>query len=54
MTRFNVSKNVIRAIVKLDQEITQYGKVCRFQGGDLMTGRHFVKMSEDSRDTSFV
>jgi len=44
--------NVIRAIVKLDQEITQFGKVC--QGGDLMTGCHFVKKSEDSQDTSFV
>ena len=46
--------NVIRAIVKLNQEITQFGKVRCFQEGNLMTGHHFVKKSEDSRDTSFV
>lgn len=53
-TRFNVQKAVVRTIVKLDKEITQYGKVRRSQGGDLMVGRHFVKISEDSRDASFV
>jgi hypothetical protein len=53
-TRFNVLKNVVRTVIKLDQEIIQFGKVRRFQGGDLMTGRHFVKKSEDTRDASFV
>jgi hypothetical protein len=45
---------VVQSVVKLDQEITQFAKVRRFQGGDLMTGRHFVKKSEDTRDASFV
>jgi hypothetical protein len=53
-TRFNVPKNLVRTILKLDQEITQFGKVRRLQGGDLMIGRHFVKKSEDTRDASFV
>jgi hypothetical protein len=53
-TRFNIQKTVVRSIVKLDKEITQYGKVRRLQGGDLMTGRHLIKKSEDSRDASFV
>ncbi len=52
--RFNVLKNVVRTVIKLDQEIIQFGKVHRFQGGDLMTGRHFVKKSEDTWDASFV
>ena len=53
-TRFNVHKSVVRTVVKLDQEIIQFGKVRRLQGGDLMTGRHFVNKSEDTRDASFV
>ena len=53
-TRFNVRKNVVQTVVKLDQEVTQFGKVRRLQGGDLMTGRHFVNKSEDTRDASFV
>ncbi len=53
-TRFNVLKNLVRTVIKLDREIIQFGKVRRFQGGDLMTGRHFVKKSEDTRDASFV
>jgi hypothetical protein len=51
-TRFNVQKTVVRSFIKLDKEVSQYGKVRR--GGDLMTGRHLVKESEDSRDASFV
>ena len=51
-TRFNVQKTVVRSIIKLDKEVLQYGKVR--QGNDLMTGCHFVKKSEDSRDASFV
>ena len=53
-TRFNVQKKVIQSILKLDEEITQYGKVYRLQGGDQMTGSHFFKKSEDSWDASFV
>jgi hypothetical protein len=53
-TRFNVHKNVVRTVVKLDQEINQFGKVRRLQGGDLMTSCHFVNKSEDTRDASFV
>ena len=53
-TRFNVHKSVVRTVVKLDQEIIQFGKVRRLQGGDLMTGRHFVNKSEDTWDASFV
>src|SRR5882762_7260707 len=43
---------LLQSIIKLDKEVIQYGKVRL--GGDLMTGRHFVKKSEDSRDASFV
>jgi len=53
-TRFNVHKNIVRTVIKLDQEIIQFGKVRRLQGGDLMTGCHFVNKSEDTRDASFV
>jgi hypothetical protein len=51
-TRFNVEKKVIKSVLKLDEEIIQYGKV--YRGGDRMTGCHLVKKSEDSRDASFV
>jgi hypothetical protein len=51
-TRFEVPKKVVRAIVKLEKEITQFGKVRK--GDDIMTGCHFVKKSEDTRDASFV
>jgi hypothetical protein len=53
-TRFNVQKKDVQSIFKLDQPITQYGRVCGLDGGDRMIGRHFVKKSEDSRDASFV
>lgn len=53
-TRFNVQKKDVQSILKLDQPITQYGRVCRLEGGDRMIGRHFVKETEDSRDSSFV
>ena len=53
-TRFNVQKKDVQSILKFDQPITQYGRVCRLEGGDRMIGRHFVKETEDSRDSSFV
>ena len=53
-TRFNLQVKDIKSIVKLDQQVTQYGRVRRLEGGDLMIGCHFVKMTEDSRDASFV
>jgi hypothetical protein len=53
-TRFKVEKKVVQSIVKLDQPITQYGRVRGLDGGDRMIGRHFVKENEDSRDASFV
>ncbi len=53
-TCFNVRKNVVQSIVKLDQPIVQYGKVTRLEGGDVMIGRDLVKETEDSRDASFV
>ncbi len=53
-TRFNVQLNVVKSVIKLDQPITQYGRVSRLEGGDLMIGRHLVKAAEDSRDASFV
>lgn len=53
-TRFDVQKSVVKSVIKLDQPITQYGRVSRLEGGDLMIGRHFVKGAEDSRDASFV
>ena len=53
-TRFNVGKNVVQSVVKLDQPIIQYGKVTRLEGGDLMVGRDLVTETDDSRDASFV
>jgi hypothetical protein len=53
-TRFKVQKKVVQSIVKLDQPIHQYGRVCGLDGGDRMIGCHFVKEAEDSRDASFV
>jgi len=53
-TRFNVRKNVIQSVVKLDQPIIQYGRVTRLKGGDPMVGHDLVKETEDSRDASFV
>jgi hypothetical protein len=53
-TRFKVQKKVVQSIFKLDQPITQYGRVCSLDRGDRMIGRHFVKETEDSRDASFV
>ena len=53
-TRFKVQKKVVQSIVKLDQPITQYGRVCGLDGGDHMISRHFVNENKDSRDASFV
>ena len=53
-TRFNIQKKVVQSTVKLDQPVTQYGRVRRLEGGDLMIGCHFVKETEDSHDASFV
>jgi len=53
-TRFNVKKNVVQSVIKLDQPITQYGRVTRLEGGDLMIGRDLVPETDDSRDASFV
>lgn len=53
-TRFNVQKSIVESVIKLDRPITQYGRVSRLGGGDLMIGRYYVKEAEDSRDASFV
>ena len=53
-TQLNIQKKVVQLIVRLDEPITQYGRVFGLDGGDRMVGRHFVKESEDSRDASFV
>ena len=42
----------MQSIFKLDEPITQYGKVTRL--GDRMIGRDFVELAEDGRDASFV
>src|SRR6266540_2420902 len=53
-TRFNVQLNVVKSVIKLDRPITQYSRVSRLEGGDLIIGRHFVKAAGDSQDASFV
>jgi len=53
-TWFNVQLNIVKSVIKLDQPITQYGRVSRLEGGDFMLGRHFVKAAGDSQDASFV
>src|SRR5438445_7789611 len=53
-TCFNVRKNVIQSVVKLDQPIIQYGRVTRLERGDLMVGCDLVKETEDSWNASFV
>ena len=52
--RFDVQKSVVQSIIKLDWPITQYSKVSRLEGGDLMIGHDFVKEAKDSWDASFV
>ena len=46
-TCFKVQKNDVQSIIKLDQPITQYGRVYGLDGGDHMTGYHFVKETDD-------
>jgi hypothetical protein len=53
-TRFNVRRNVVQSVVKLDHPMVQYGKVNRLEGGDRMVGRDLVAGTDDSRDASFV
>jgi hypothetical protein len=53
-TRFDVGKNVVSSVVKLDQPIVQYGKVARLEGGDLMVGVDLITQTDDTRDASFV
>ncbi|KAF8803445.1 hypothetical protein BYT27DRAFT_7260186 [Phlegmacium glaucopus] len=51
--RFNVKKNIVQSVIKLNQPITQYGRVTRLEGGDCMIGRDLVQGTKDSHDTSF-
>ncbi|TDL13665.1 hypothetical protein BD410DRAFT_846724 [Rickenella mellea] len=51
-TRFNVSVNVARR--HLPDEIFQYGKVRRIDGGDTMSASEITKSSVDRRDASYV
>jgi hypothetical protein len=53
-TRFNVKKSIVQSVIKLDRPITQYGRVTRLEGGDLMIGRDMVPLTDDGRDASFV
>jgi hypothetical protein len=53
-TRFSVQKKDVKAVIKLDKPIIQYGRVTRLEGGDCMIGCDLVKQSEDRRDASFV
>ena len=53
-TCFNVKKDDIQSVIKLDCPITQYGRVTCLEGGDLMIGRDLVRGTEGSRDASFV
>ena len=53
-TCFNVKKDDIQSVIKLDCPITQYGRVTCLEGGDLMIGRDLVQGTEGSRDASFV
>jgi len=53
-TCFNVTKNIVQAVVDLKRLVTQYGRVTRLEGGDLMIGRDLVQLAEDSWDASFI
>ena len=54
-THFDVQKSIIQSVIKLDQPVVQYSRVCHLEGGDLMIGCDFVKqIGEDSWDASFV
>jgi hypothetical protein len=53
-TRFSVQKKDVRAVIKLDEPIIQYGRVTRLEGGDCMIGCDLVKQREDTRDASFI
>lgn len=54
VTRFDIARNILQSVVKLDQPVMQYGKVTRLEGGDLMVGRDLVTETDDGRDASFV
>ena len=51
---FNVKKNIVQSVIKLDQPITQYGRVTRLEGGNLMIGWELVPQTDDGHDASFV
>ena len=53
-TCFEVTKKIVKSALKLDQPVTQHGRVTRLEGGDLMIGRDLVPLGEDNRDASFV
>ena len=53
-THFNVKKNVVQSVVKLDRPITQYGKVTCLEGGDFMIACDLAQETEDSWNTSFI
>jgi hypothetical protein len=51
---FDVQRSVVQSVIKMNQPITQYGRVSHLKGGDKMVGHDLVKESEDSQDASFV
>ena len=51
---FNVKKNIVQSIIKLDQPTIQYGRVTHLEGGDLMIGWELVPQTDVSHDVSFV
>ncbi|KAF7761920.1 hypothetical protein Agabi119p4_9912 [Agaricus bisporus var. burnettii] len=53
-TRFNTTISIVRAAIKLDAPLLQYGKVTCLGDGDTMVACDIVGQSESSRDASFV
>ena len=51
-TRFGVQPNVARKF--LLEDVEQWGKLCRLEGGDIMHAHDIVPKHVDGRDASFV
>ena len=51
-TRFSVSPQVARKF--LLEDVEQWGKLCRLEGGDIMHVHGIVPECMDGQDTSFI
>jgi len=53
-TQFEVPVGHIRKLIPEDALVDQYDRVARVEGGDKMQARDLVKLTSESRDTSYI